>query len=57
MKQYPIQDLRWIWDVTPVYKNGTPEPVGMGPQGPRRGPAQQADEEGEEIYSNLTLAE
>jgi hypothetical protein len=43
--------------VTPVYKNGTPEPVGMGHQGPRRGPAQQADEEGEEIYSNSTLAE
>ena len=47
MKQYPIQDLRRIWDVTPVYKNGPPEPVGMGHQSPRRGPAQQADEESE----------
>jgi hypothetical protein len=43
--------------VTPVYKNGTPETVGMGHQGPRRGPAQQADEEGEEIYSYSTVVE
>jgi hypothetical protein len=43
--------------VTPVYKNGTPEPVGTGHEGPRRGPAQQADEEAEDIYSNSTLAE
>ena len=26
MKQYPIQYLRWIWDVTYIYKNSTPEP-------------------------------
>ena len=57
MKQYPIQDLRWIWDVTSIYKNRTPEPVGMGHQCPRRGPAQQADEEGQDIYSNYTLAD
>ena len=56
MKQYPIQDIRWIWDVTSIYKNSTPEPVDMGHQGPRRGPAQQADEEGEDIYYNSTLA-
>ena len=56
MKKYPIQDLRLIWDVTSINKNSTPEPVGMGHQGPRRGPAQQADEEGEDIYYNSTLA-
>ena len=33
------------------------EPVGMGHQVPGRGAAQQADEEGEDIYSNSTLAE
>ena len=43
--------------MTPVYKNGTPESVGMGHQGPRRGPVQQADEEGQDIYSNYILAE
>ena len=43
--------------MTFIYKNSTPEPVGMGHQGHRRGPAQQADEEGEDIYSNSTLAE
>jgi hypothetical protein len=43
--------------VTSIYKNSTPEPFGMGHQGPRRGSAQQADEEGEDIYSNSTLAE
>ena len=43
--------------MTSIYKNRTPEPVGMGHQGPRRGPAQQADEEGEDIYYNSTLAE
>ena len=35
--------------MTSIYKTSTPEPVGMGHQGPRRGPAQQADEEGEDI--------
>ena len=40
-----------------IYKNSTPEPDGRGHQGPRRGRPQQADEEGQEIYSNATLAE
>ena len=43
--------------MTYIYKNSTPEPVGMGHQGPRRGLAQQADEKGVDIYYNSTLAE
>ena len=43
--------------MTFIYKNSTPEPVGRGHHGPRRVPAQQADEEGEDFYSNSTLAE
>ena len=43
--------------MTYIYKNSTPEPVGMSHQGPRRGPAKQADEEGEDIYFNSTLAD
>ena len=43
--------------MTYIFKNSTPEPVDMGLQGPRRGPAQQADEEGEDIYLNSTLAD
>ena len=34
-----MKHLRWIWDVTSIYKNRTPEPVGMGHQGSRREPA------------------
>ena len=43
--------------MTSIYKNSTPEPVGMGHQNPRRWATQQAIEEGEEIYSNSTLSE
>ena len=43
--------------MTSINKNSTPEPFGMGHQGPRRGPAQQADGEGEDIYFNNTFAE
>ena len=45
-----------MWKIS-IHKSSTPEPVGRGHNGPRRGRPPQADEEGEEIYSNSTLAE